>query len=148
MDIEKALKLLAGRVDEAEIFHLQRRAATLDIKKEDPDLLKESIHSGYGVRAIKDGREGFAYSNTLSEELLEAAVKAGRAAGTDPHVGLPEPGKPKAVPGLYDPELAALEVQDAAEYAHELVEPCGEIGAQATTGGISWSTARVTVANT
>jgi PmbA protein len=148
MDIETAVRVLGERAEEAEVFHLKGSTSTLTVKKDLPDLFKESIFSGYGLRVIDKEREGFAYSNTLSMDVIEGALKAAKVASPDPFVGLPGPARFKEVGGCFDERVATLDPEEAAGFARELVEPCREMEASPTTGGISWSSSHITIAST
>jgi PmbA protein len=148
MEIERALRLLGEKADQAEIFHIWGSSRTLEVKKDRPDLFKESDYSGYGIRVIMDHREGFAYSSTLSDEVIERALKTARVASPDPFVGLPGPSSFRVIPGCFDQAVASLDPDEATSFAAEMVRACQGTGAIPTTGGLTWSSSEVTIANT
>jgi PmbA protein len=143
--IEKSLKWLSEKVDEAEIFKLELKGANILTKKTDIDTFKEKRSTGYGIRVIKDKRMGFYFSNTLSTQTLEKAVEVSKLAQEDQNVSLPEKQTFRRSP------LSSinLEVEEAIKMAKELISASREFREiNPTSGSISWSTALVTIANT
>jgi predicted Zn-dependent protease len=74
--IEKSLKWLSEKVDEAEIFKLELKGANILTKKTDIDTFKEKRSTGYGIRVIKDKRMGFYFSNTPNTGKGSGGFKA------------------------------------------------------------------------
>ncbi len=58
---------------------------------------------GYGLRVIKDGRQGFAYGHSLDDELMRRAMESAAAVSPDPYVGLPGPEPVEPLAMSYDP---------------------------------------------
>ncbi len=148
MRIEQALKYLGGRCDEAEIYFSQGSSNIIELKKGEIDLFKESSASGYGARAIKGKRTGFAHSNSLDEELLKHALSAARASDSDPNSGLPKATAEYPDIGIFDGDLAELDLDRASELVGELVRPCSEREVIPSSGAFYWKTYKVKIANT
>ena len=53
------------------------------------ELFKESMSEGHGIRVIKEGRMGFAFSNRLDETAIDGAVGSAKIAEVDEHIMLP-----------------------------------------------------------
>ncbi|MEE8167432.1 MAG: TldD/PmbA family protein [Candidatus Hydrothermarchaeales archaeon] len=147
MRADEALDYLAKRADEAEIYLSSSRGHTLELWRGEMDLFKESSSSGYGVRVIKDKHMGFAYSNSLSEEVLNSALKVAKASERDPHVALPHQERYKEL-GVFDEDIADLDLEQAPEFVDALVAPCAGRGVIASYGSISWSSSEVEIWNT
>ncbi|MBU2559396.1 hypothetical protein KKA03_00700, partial [archaeon] len=90
MEIEKALRLLAKRADEVEVFCAKEHAKTLEIKGHEIDLSKESTSVGFGVRVIVGGKMGFAFSGNLDGVVLDRALDCAKIAERDAHLGMPD----------------------------------------------------------
>ncbi|MBI5253850.1 MAG: TldD/PmbA family protein [Euryarchaeota archaeon] len=146
MDAEKALKILTKSADEAEIFFSKGISNDVEIKKGRIETFKGSSHFGYGVRAIKDKKMGFAFSNKLDEKVLQRAIDTAKIGERDKFLSLPEKQKYSRI-GIYDKRIAELEVEDAMEFAEVLVSPCSSYSVIPTTGVISWSVSEVGIWN-
>ncbi len=90
----------------------------------------ESVSSaeprGVGVRVVRDGRVGFAYSTRVTDEGLDAVVHQARTNATfateDPAVGLASAWTqdPADIEGLADPAFHSVRAEDKARFALEL----------------------------
>lgn len=122
----KALELAKKEgADEAEIYCVKGRSISIDIHRDNIDLAKESLISGMGIRAIVKGAVGFSCTNDV-ERIKEAAVLAAKSAkvrGSDPMwSGLPEKSKPAKVKGIFDKNIANIEVEACIDYAAEMIK--------------------------
>src|SRR4029453_4337197 len=74
------------------------------------ERLTSASSSGVGVRVVKDGRLGYAYTADLSDAGLRECLAEARAnlevSGEDPGNVLPDPGAYEALDGLFDTRLA------------------------------------------
>ncbi|MGC9048191.1 MAG: TldD/PmbA family protein [Caldisphaera sp.] len=103
-NVDKILKNLSSKNIEAEIFHVKVRFYELSIEKgEQHGLINEE--SGYGLRIINDKRLGFAYGNTLNDELIDLAISSSNANERDDANYLPGPQKLYKLEGIYDESL-------------------------------------------
>jgi PmbA protein len=148
MEIDRALRILSKKVDEAEIYFSTIHSQTVEVKKGKIEIFKETSSRGYGVRVIDDSRMGFAYSNKLDERVIERAVNAAKIAERDENLALPDKQKYKNIKGCYDVRLLRLDSREVEEYVEMLVEPCHNIGVDPTEGGIWWHITEVEIANT
>ena len=75
------------------------------------ERLTSASSSGVGVRVVRDGRLGYAYTADLSDEGLRECLAEARAnlevSSEDPGNVLPERGGHEALDGIFDPRQAA-----------------------------------------
>ncbi len=144
---EEALAFLERRSDEAEVYFSGSEGNSIGIKKGEIEIYKEDSSSGYGVRAIKEGRVGFAFSNALDEGLLRRALKIAGISERDASIALPIEQE-YADQRTFDEELASLRPEEASGFVADLVEPCRDHRVIPSYGVISWSKSEVEIWNT
>ncbi len=131
------LTIKAG-ADEAEIYCVKGKSITVDIRRDTIDLAKESLVSGIGIRAVVKGAVGFSSTNDPGyvHEAAELAVKSAKVRGSDPEwTGLPEKRKTSHVSGIYDKNIADLDIGSCMNYASELIEGGKAIASVMPTSG-------------
>ena len=62
---EKTLRLALRDAEMAEVYIEREDAVELQVQRERIDFAKTETITGIGVRVIRDGRMGFAYTSTL-----------------------------------------------------------------------------------
>lgn len=147
MEVEKALKLLERGAEEAEVYYCREATRKVDVQRWEVNTSKEGISFGYGVRAIKGKRVGFAFANALTEELLERALKAAAIAEADEHNSLPE-RQEYGGESAFDRRIVELQLEEVVEAMPSLLEPCTREGVQPTTGLVLWAAREVEIWNT
>jgi PmbA protein len=147
MDEEKALKFLLRKADEAEIYYMKEESNKVSIRGGEVEIFEGSSASGYGIRVINKKRMGFTYSNTLDEKTLTRALEIAKISEEDEYISLPKQGSYPRVKGGFDVNIRSLEIEDAVELAKTLIEPCEKYGVLPASGGSTWSTYEVRVAN-
>lgn len=124
--------------DEAEIYCAKGRSITVDVQRDSIDLAKESMVSGIGVRAIVNGAVGFSSTND-TERIKEAcilAVKSARVRGGDPDwTELPQKKRPADVSGVFDKEIANIEIESCIDHTAGMIEGVGSVSSVAPTSG-------------
>ena len=135
----KALELTkkAG-ADEAEIYCAKGRSVSVDIQRDTIDLAKESIVSGIGIRAIKNGAVGFSSTNDPArvDEASVLAVKSASVRKADPEwTGLPEKKKPASVSGIFDRKIADIGIEECIDYTMEMISGATSIQTVVPTSG-------------
>lgn len=148
MKIAEALLYLSKKADEAEVFYSIGASNTIELKKGEIDLYRESKSSGYGVRVMKGKRMGFSFANELDDALLNKALSVAKVSERDSSLSLPAKAQRYRKVDSYDTRIAELDVEDAASLALDLVKPCEEIGVIASSASFSWHTSTVEIANT
>jgi len=88
------------------------------------ERLTSASSSGVGVRVVKDGRLGYAYTADLSDEGLRECLAEARAnlevSGEDPGNVLPEAAAYEALDGLFDSRQAAVDPERKVSLALDL----------------------------
>lgn len=114
---KKALQLaMKGEVDQAEAFVTESSSTSIKVYKQEVDELASNTGSGVGIRVIRDGSVGYAYSSDFSDESMadtaRAAVENAQVAAKDEFVGLPEP--PEGLPSMeiHSPLMSQVPVSD------------------------------------
>lgn len=136
MELDSALKILDRRADEAEIFHGTEHSKSLETKKGEVDLYKESMSGGYGIRVIKGNRMGFAFSNRLDETIIERALDSAKIAEVDEHLALPY-AQSYGGSTCFDAGVASLDTGALLKFMDELLAPHKEYSVTPTTGSIT-----------
>ncbi|GBE18917.1 MAG TPA: TldD/PmbA family protein [Euryarchaeota archaeon] len=145
--IEAVLKRLSEAADEAEIFSVKSKSTTIKTTRSEIESFKEKSTTGYGVRVIIGSKMGFYFTNKLDLTAAEKAVKIAGASQKDEFQGLAQQMKVKAEENTMS-EIV-MTVDEGIEMARQLVSPAGDYKElHATTGTVSWSTSKITVANT
>lgn len=111
--VERAKK---GGATQAEAYAERGREASVKVRDGEVEDLSEATAKGVGLRVIRAGRLGFAYTSDFSPAALDAFVKRALAlaevSAADPANRLPaakELGARNGVlEGLHDPEVASL----------------------------------------
>lgn len=147
MEVGAALKLLGRGAEEAEIYYFREVARKVEVQQWEVNTSKEGISFGYGIRAIKGKRMGFAFSNALTEELLERALKAAAIAEVDRCNALPD-RQEYGDGGTFDDRIVELQPEEVVEAMPSLLEPCAREKVQPTTGFVFWTAREVGVRNT
>lgn len=112
-EAQKVLSLLVQlKADAAEVYFRSYTSTTVEVKDQRVDAFDRAQDIGAGLRALVDGRLGFAFTTDISPEALhrcaQAAVTNAVSAEPDPLNALP--GKPDSYPAstIHDPALVNL----------------------------------------
>lgn len=122
--VASCLKKGAG---EAEVYLESSRSLKVEVRDGDVETVQEASGAGVGVRVIVRGRMAFASSNDLRPKALEdAAARAvvfARISTADANNVLPEDRGASDVPGLHDPRIAGISMEEKIALAKKL-EDC------------------------
>lgn len=109
---EKVLEAARRKGVEAEAYLLHDQVLNLEVANDQIETLKEAEETGLGLRVLRDGRLGFAYTSDLSDQALmqtvEDAISICSYAEKDEYNVLPRGGY--SYPGM---ELFDREIQEA-----------------------------------
>ena len=72
---EKALDEALQSGAEAEVFLMQAKELEIEVVKGQVETLKQAEEIGLGIRVLKQGRTGFAFSSDLSPVAVKQAVE-------------------------------------------------------------------------
>lgn len=129
--------------EEAEVFFIEGRTVSIDIKGTSIELARENLASGLGIRAIIRGAVGFASTNIPAKvkEAAEYAVTAAKVRASDPDwKSLPDRKEFPAVEGIYDDEVADIGLETCLDCALSLVGGVSQVrDAYPTQGSFSCS---------
>jgi PmbA protein len=143
--IDKALKRLSKKVDEAEIFKLDSKSTNIKTKKSAIETFTQRNSTGYGIRVIKKKKMGFYFSTKLDEKAIEGAVRITRSAQRDEHISIPEPQKIRHSAR----RVFEIEVEEGLKIAMEMLNGGSEFSqVKPTSGTLSWGNSKVAISNT
>ncbi|MBI5101715.1 MAG: TldD/PmbA family protein [Nitrospirae bacterium] len=116
---------LGAGADQAEVFIRSSKSLSVEVKKQEIDSLKTARIFGYGLRVIKNGRPGFAYSTDRNDlrSVIRNSVDAAGSADPDPFADLPEAVPPACV-DVYDPEIDRITEPDAISLTMDIEKAC------------------------
>ncbi len=142
--IQKGLK----SVDEVEVFYVEGRSISADLKQKKINLASASEDCGLGIRTIHKGRIGSSSTNDPLKwgECLDAAIASGHLATPLPWDGLPEVQEVSHTPLTFDP-LMKVDPASALTLLEQMLAGSEEHAAEVTSGSAGLSSATVTLAN-
>lgn len=140
-------KTLQYGAEQAEAYGETSRRITVFISGKHIHSIQVTHDSGVGVRAYINGGLGFSYTMRLKEQSLgetaDEAVKLAKVSQRDPYFkSLPKPEKPKLVKGIYDQELASLDVTGLARLARDMIKTAREISKDVVLRGVLYTLTR------
>ncbi len=148
MNLETAIKYLAENTQEAEIYFLSETSTKIEAEGNNIRLGKQGTSQGYGIRVIYNNRLGFHYTQTLTREVLDRAIKIAKLSGEDENFCLPQAGNYPNVRGLFHREVAELEEEEASGIVKQMLDIAQELGVITTHAMLSWSTFTERIVNT
>jgi PmbA protein len=108
----------------AEAYFERSEEVAIEVRNGAVENLKVAEQSGVGIRIIRDGCLGFAYTSDLSRQAVQEAVNAAlanaRVASSDPFNNLPRPPAAYAVMNLTDPRLKEIPLEEKIELARRI----------------------------
>ncbi len=121
---EKALKTAHSLGVEAEAYMVKSRELSIQVRDGQVETLKQAEEYGLGLRVIKKGRLGFAYSSDFSRQAVESTVAdaarmAAYTSGEEPHL-FPSGDFVYQTMDLYDDSLDKVTLEEKIELSREL----------------------------
>lgn len=147
--IEDLIREGQKSVDEVEVFSVEGRSVSADLKQKKVNLATTSRDCGLGIRVIHNGRIGSSSTNNPDtwRDCLAAAIASAKLASPQTWNGLPEPVALPASPLSFDPSLEC-DPDIARGLLRQMLEGAAEHPAAAiTAGSASLSVSSVTLAN-
>lgn len=142
--IDSGIRILSKLADEGEICYSREESFGLKTTKRGIELFDSGISQGYGIRVIKDKKLGFYFTNKLSKEAVEKAVKIAKVSEKDKHLSLP-------VKQSYDDlkfKCRRLSAEEAEKLAFDMLKACREEKAVPTSGDVSFTETKFAIKNT
>jgi PmbA protein len=130
-------RLMAMGADCAEAYVATGTSVSVQVEKDVVTYTTTDSEAGTGLRVVKDGRLGFAYTSDLAR-LDEAGRRALDLSRLAPETGyvLPAAAGPyRSIAGLDDRALVDMEPAEAVEMAGELVDASRSVHEGVTVGG-------------
>lgn len=146
---EEAVKRALKYGEMAEVYIEREKTLEVEIQRDLIDFGKIESMTGIGIRILKEGRMGFAY--TSDPGGVDAAVRMAaqnlRLADPDENFGFSEPSTYPSVKGIHDRSFSDLEVEDSVEMAGRMIERVLEEGCKPTSGGFTASRIETFIVN-
>jgi PmbA protein len=124
LDLARKLADRASGDEQIEAFLTHEREMQVKTYAGEVESLTAAEPRGAGIRAISDGRAGFAYTTDLTETGLEEALRLARDnakySTPDEAVGLAAPAPSSEVEGLVDEKQADISPKQKVDFALEL----------------------------
>ncbi len=144
-------RLMALGADCAEAYVSAGTAVSVQVEKDVVTYTTGDSDGGMGLRVVKEGRLGFAYTSDPArlEEAGNRALDLSRLAPRTGYV-LPSGGLPySSVAGLDDPAIVSMEPGEAVEMAGQMVDAAKTIheGVTVGSGGVFLGHGSVAIAN-
>jgi PmbA protein len=111
--------------ESVEVYVSRGTETEVQVYEGEVESLSSATSAGAGIRVVSGGRQGFAYSGALDEDVLVATLEEARSnaqfSSPEPWVGLPEPdGAEPVALDLWRDELAAWPTQRKVDAALDL----------------------------
>ncbi|MBW3621239.1 MAG: TldD/PmbA family protein, partial [Actinobacteria bacterium] len=112
--------------EDVEAYAASEVTTRIDVRDGDVDTLASAATRGVGVRVVRDGRQGYAYTSDVSEDALVDALRSARAnadvATPDEANGLPDPAGAPVLEGLVADVFADVPVEERIDLALAMEE--------------------------
>jgi PmbA protein len=146
--IDQVLREGQKSVDEVEVYYVQGRSVSADLKQKKINLASASEDCGLGIRTIHKGRIGSSSTNDPVhwKECLDAAIASSHLATPLTWEGLPGVKDISQTPLTFDPSMK-VEPASALALLEQMLAGSEEHDAEVTAGSAGLSTASVTLAN-
>lgn len=142
--VEKTIRLLSrANIDFYDATAVYSRHLSVNILGRGVREISSKVDVGLGVRAFKNRGLGVAYTQSLNDNDIEAAVRRAieysKVAQPDPYFkGIPGPSKAREVQGLFDEEVLDLTPEEAYRFSRDMIDACESIrGGGMYTGGFN-----------
>ena len=117
-------RALAQGASAAESFLVSDRELTIEVANKEVEAMKVAESAGLGMRVLKEGRMGFAYTADLTPQgmdfVVAQALENAKLAAKDEFNVLPKPGGKYAKLDIYDPGIEKVPVEEKINLAKEI----------------------------
>ena len=146
---EEAKREVSKYSDDYEIFLDSSELLQLDSQKTDLNFAKEEINLGIGVRVIKDGKVGFAFTSDMGEiaKTCENAYLNSKLNSADENFSFAEVEKLPKINGTFDKKFRDLDLDELTDSLKSILNCIEDNGCQTTSGGFSAAEGEVLIVN-
>lgn len=146
--IEEIIRAGSARVEELEVYAVEGRSVSADLKRDQVAHATGSYSAGLSIRTIQSGRIGVSGTNNPSawQRCLDAAIASGRLSTPQKWDGLPDPAAVDTSPLSFDPHLA-IEADATRALLDGMLEGAARYEVGVTAGSAELSMITITLAN-
>lgn len=136
---DKSVKEIKKLCDIWEVYITNSKIIEVESKKDILNFAKEEIENGVGIRVIKDGKMGFAYTSNLDkiEKAATNAINNAKLNKSDDNNAFTEVEKVPEVKGTYDKKIDDLSVDECCDYLNNMIGKALENGCEVSSSGFS-----------
>jgi len=138
---DKCVKEVEKLSDAWEIYIANTESIEVESKKDILSFAKEEIDSGVGIRIIKDGKIGFAYTSDLDKipQTAKKALDNAKLNKVDENYEFASVEKVSDVKGTYDKKYDDLSLDECCEFLENIIERAKENKCDISSAGFSAS---------
>ena len=146
---EEAKREISKYSDNYEIYLENTELLQLDSQKTDLNFAKEEISLGIGVRVIKDGSVGFAFTSDMGEiaKTCENAYLNSKLNSKDENFSFAELEKLPKITGTFDKNFQEIDLNELTSSLKAVLNCIEDNGCQTTSGGFSAAEGEVLIVN-
>ena len=146
---EEAKREISKYSDDYEIYLENTELLQLDSQKTDLNFAKEEISLGIGIRVIKDGAVGFAFTSDMNEiaKTCENAYLNSKLNSKDENFSFAQVEKLPKVKGTFDKKFRGLDLDELTSSLKAVLNCIDDNGCQTTSGGFSAAEGEALIVN-
>lgn len=146
---DEAKREISKYCDDYEIYFENTELLQLDSQKTDLNFAKEDISLGMGIRVIKDGSVGFAFTSDMDEiaKTCENAYLNSKLNSKDENFSFAEVEKLPNIKGTFDKKFRNLDLDELTGSLKDVLNCIDDNGCQTTSGGFSAAEGEVLIVN-
>lgn len=146
---DEAKREISKYCDDYEIYLENTELLQLDSQKTDLNFAKEDISLGIGIRVIKDGSVGFAFTSDMDEiaKTCENAYLNSKLNSKDENFSFAEVEKLPNIKGTFDKKFRNLDLDELTGSLKDVLNCIDDNGCQTTSGGFSAAEGEVLIVN-
>lgn len=146
---EKAEKEVSKYCDDYEIYIDKLDLLQLDSQKSDLNFAKEENTLGLGIRVIKDGKVGFAFTSDMDkiDKTAKVAFENSKLNEKDENFAFAVEEKLPKIEGVFDKKFRNLELEEITSSMKDFLAIVEDEGCKATSGGFSAAEGETLIVN-
>ena len=146
---EEAKREISKYSDDYEIYLDNVELLQLDSQKTDLNFAKEEINLGIGIRVIKDGAVGFAFTSDMDKiaKTCENAYLNSKLNSKDENYSFAEVEKLPKINGTFDKKFRDLDLDELTSSLKSVLNCIEDKGCQTTSGGFSAAEGETLIVN-